>query len=1075
MTYSASDPAVSSGMSSQIASALQQIETTIAWLRSQVQQDVITDWQSDQGIHPINEKGYIVWAKGRQEIWLKQTIALPEQLTPEGYPLAGMTARLALTWWAEQAEIFVDGEKVQEGDLFDHSARIVLQPSVPPGEAVQVVLRLVSPGHDIGALMRSRLVFEAADGGIDPGFVADEVAVVKTYLQAFEPEGLLELATRLDHLPWRAVGSMDCRSEPGGNLMPEASATPWPTPLCHWTNLCHWLRQQLTPWQEAIAAHRIYLLGHAHLDLAWLWTVEETWQAAERTFTSVLNLQRQFPELIFCHTTPVLYEWMAKNRPALFAQMQQQIKLGRWEALGGLWVEPELNVIGGEAIARHILYGQRYYQETFGAISRIAWLPDTFGFCWQLPQFLQQGGMDYFVTQKLRWNDTNPYPHEVFQWQAPDGSQVVAYMSAPIGEGIDPIKLSDYAWQWRQRTGSSEALWLPGVGDHGGGPTRDMLEVHRRWKTSDYFPKLEFTSAIAYLDRLSQDNLPVHASEIYLEFHRGCYTTHADQKAANRDCENALYQAELWSSIAAILGLASYPKNDLETAWKDLLFNQFHDILPGTSIQAVFPDANQRWQAVLSSCDRISSDALGEINQQINIPEFAKYNNGLVITVFNALNWSYSAIVDCPIDLLQQFADSVQEQALVTTWQVQDEQGRQLSIQQGDRLQFLAEDLPSVGYRCFYLVPVADPLASCPLQAEEILEDVSSASWILENTFVKVQIDASTGEIAACYDKENNCEIFRGNANQLQIFKDEGQYWDAWNIDPNYEKNRLSSPTLHHIEWLERNPLQSRLQVTLAIELADFTQIITQIYCLEAHSPLLKITTLVDWQARHLLVKAAFPVNFTADEVTYETACGAIDRPTQPITAAEKAQWEVPGLRWASLSDGTVGLSLLCDRKHGYNHRPDQLRLTLLRGSEWPDPEADRGQHQFTYGIYPHGGNWRTAQTPQRALELTVPLQTVIADPAEMEGELPPQASLLAIRAENLVLLSLKQSEQDSQHYILRCHECYGEPANFAIETSLPIELTQRVDILENAIEASVDSVKPWQIASWQFQQRKIR
>jgi alpha-mannosidase len=1085
MTLFAANLAANSDRSAAITQALQWIERTIVCLRSQVQQDLITGWISDQGIHPVNEKGYVVWQRGRQELWLKQVITLPSFLQIEDksegdgfapmrdpYPLAGMTARLALTWWTEQAEIFVDGEKVQEGDLFDHSARIVLSPAVEPGRSVQVMLRLVSPGHDPGALMRSRLLFEAADGGLDPGFVADELAVVKSYLQAFDPEGLFVLATTLAE-PWIAESQFEASSEVPSEavVLRSESACDRSHPLL----FSQFVRQQLAPWRSAIAAHRIYLLGHAHLDLAWLWTIEETWQAAERTFRSVLNLQRQFPELIFCHTTPVLYEWMETNRPDLFAEIQQQIRLGRWEALGGLWVEPELNLIGGEAIARQILYGQRYYLEKFAAYSRIAWLPDTFGFCWQLPQLLRQGGMDYFVTQKLRWNDTQSYPHEVFQWQAPDGSQVLAYMSAPIGEGIDPVQLSDYAWQWRQRTGSSEALWLPGVGDHGGGPTRDMLEIHRRWKTSELFPKLEFTSAIAYLDQLSDqlsgENLPIHSSDLYLEFHRGCYTTHADQKAANRDGENALYQAELWSAIAAILGVKSYPKTDLETAWKQVLLNQFHDILPGTSIEAVFPDANQRWQAALDTCDRISGDALGEINQMIGVPEFAKYNHGFVITVFNGLNWSYSAIVDCPIALLQEFAASLTDQANYTSWQVQDQTGTVLSILQDDRLLFLAENLPSVGYCCFYLVPVVEASG----QAESSQAELSAinldhrSDWILENDFLRVQIDPHTGEIAFCYDKSNGGELFRGHGNQLQIFKDEGQYWDAWNIDPNYEQHRLDQPILQNIQWLERNRLRSRLKITLAIELADCTQIITQIYCLEAHSPLLKITTEVDWQIRHLLVKAAFPVNFATDQVTYETACGAIDRTTHRTTPAEQAQWEVPGLRWASLSNGTIGMSVLCDRKHGYDHQPDQLRLTLLRGTEWPDPTADRGWHHFTYTIYPHAGNWQRAQTPRRALELSLPLQTVIADPAEMEGDLPPRSSLLEIPVDNMVLMSLKQSESDEKHYILRGYECYGQPAPIAIESPLAFRMEGRVNILEQAIDAPVDVVSPWQIASWRL------
>ena len=239
------------------------------------------------------------------------------------------------------------------------------------------------------------------------------------------------------------------------------------------------LRDRLLPFSATIQQRQITLLGHAHLDLAWLWPVSETWDAAERTFKSVLQLQAEFPELIFSHSSPALYAWLEAHRSALFEAIQQQVAAGRWEVAAGLWVEPEFNVISGESLVRQVLYGQRYVEQKFGRASALAWLPDSFGFCWQLPQVLRQGGVRYFVTQKLRWNDTNPFPHEAFIWQAPDGTAIFSLHSAPIGEGIDPIKMADYACTWEQKTGLTEALWLIGVGDHGGGPSRDMLHLAR--------------------------------------------------------------------------------------------------------------------------------------------------------------------------------------------------------------------------------------------------------------------------------------------------------------------------------------------------------------------------------------------------------------------------------------------------------------------------------------------------------------------------------------------------------------------------------------------------------------------
>ncbi len=551
----------------------QQVSQVIDRLRHLTQLDVQTGWRSHSGdlpqspalewpsqpLCPLNSKAHIAWTKGGKVAWFYQQFVLTESLN--GYSTNGLTLRLALTWWAELAEIYINGQKVQEGDLFDHSARIILSPSVKLGDVITVTIRLISPGHDDGALVRSRLIYESGYDAIDPGFVADELTVLKSYLEAFKPEKLGSLAEAIQTINWGSIGQQALFDQSLQRL-----------------------RDRLMVFSANLKQHTIYLVGHAHLDMAWLWTVDETWKAAERTFNSVLALQKDFPELTFCHSTPALYEWVEKNRPELFAQIQQHVQIGQWEVIGGLWIEPELNLISGESIARQILYGQRYCQEKFGDINRVAWLPDSFGFCWQLPQLLKQGGIDYFVTQKLRWNDTTVFPYEVFEWRSPDGTQISSVMSAPIGEGIDPIKMAAYTWDWTTKTDQLNPLWLPGVGDHGGGPTRDMLEIARRWQTSPFFPNLEFTSTIEYFDSLITDSLSIWEDELYLEFHRGCYTTHADQKQQNRNAEKNLYQAELFASLATMITGTSYPQKSLETAWKKVLFNQFHDILPGSSI-----------------------------------------------------------------------------------------------------------------------------------------------------------------------------------------------------------------------------------------------------------------------------------------------------------------------------------------------------------------------------------------------------------------------------------------------------------------------------------------------------------
>ncbi len=1057
-----------------------------------VQPESWKDWE----IADLNDRNHIAWSKGRNVRWLGQIITVPKDL--QGYPLEGLCLRLALTWWAESVHIFVNGKWVQEGDLFDCSTRLLLSPGVTPGEEIAIALRLVSPGHDDGALVKSFCLYETSSPAHppEPGFIADELAVLYQYLETFAPEKLELLAAAIAQIDWSILH------------------TPHPNPSFN-QSLAE-LRDRLLPLSNFLKQRKIYLLGHAHLDMAWLWTVDETWKAAERTFESVLLLQKDFPELIFCHSTPALYEWIEQNRPDLFHQIQHQIEAGKWEPIGGLWVEPELNIIGGEAIVRHILYGQRYFQEKFGSISPIAWLPDSFGFNWQLPQFLQQGSIEYFVTQKLRWNDTTQFPYDLFQWQAPDGTQILSLMSAPIGEGIDPVKMATYACDWEAKTGIPFTLWLPGVGDHGGGPTRDMLEVAQRWQQSPFFPKLEFTNGLAYLERVKQEvgagwlesevgrweseggsreveaqnsklktqnsipptPLPTWNSDLYLEFHRGCYTTHGDQKWWNRRCEQWLYWAELYASLATIAVGTPYPKAKLETAWKQVLFNQFHDILPGSAIREVYEDADRAWRDAANQAIAITDEALKAIATQISLPP-PPHPNARAVVVFNPCNWERSAIVNADIsqeltsvETLTEFEEY--EQNIFEDWQLCDLAGREVETpfcnftksadSYGWGLTFLAENIPALGYRCFWVYPRPAPRSRKPVETQ----------YVLENKFLRVEIDPTTGNLSRIFDRLNQREVLNGAGNQLQAFRDAGQYWDAWNIDPNYEKHPLAPAELVRITSNMDTRMHNSLVKNVMVERRIGQSVFSQTYLLERESPVLKIQTAVDWKERHVLVKAAFPLNLEADYATYEIPCGVIQRTTRPGSDREKAQWEVPAIRWADLSDENYGVSLLSDCKHGYDAQPNQLRLTLLRGSEFPNPQADQGHHSFTCAIYPHMGNWKTAQTVKHGQELNMPLLAVIISVEKNSSNqtLPSEGSLLDLGAENLMLMSFKQAEDSPHEWILRCYECHGETAELRLQSNLNLKLKQPVDLLErladiHEIEGQTVTVPPWKIASF--------
>ncbi|MBW4560673.1 MAG: alpha-mannosidase [Mojavia pulchra JT2-VF2] len=1029
-----------------------QINIQSTWLYQESDQNTVVATSDLSQWTPVelNDKGSIAWAGGKQVLWLAQKIVVPQDL--QGYPLAGLSLRLALLWWADAAEIYVNGELVLEGDLFDCSPRVLLSQGITPGEEFIVALRLVSPGHDNGALVRSLLVYESNDyNRPDAGFVADELAVVQLYLERFAPEKLDDLAGMVREI----MNRKDVKIEKE-----------------EWENILLTVRHRLQEsdiYRRASASigdskSKFYLLGHAHLDLAWLWPVSETWNAAQRTFESVLKLQQDFPELIYCHSTPALYAWIEEHRPDLFTAIQEAVAAGRWEVIGGMWVEPELNIIAGESIVRQLLYGQRYIQEKFGKLSPIVWVPDSFGFCATLPQFLVNAGVEYFVTQKLRWNDTTKFDYGAFWWRSPDGSEVFSFMSAPIGEGIDPVKMAAYACEWQTQTQLPEALWLPGVGDHGGGPTRDMLETARRWQHSPFFPELKFTTAEKYLEQIRTEdtentNFPVWEDELYLEFHRGCYTTHGDQKRWNRRCEGLLYQAELFASLATVSCGVKYPQAEIETAWKQLLFQQFHDILPGSSITQVYIDALPQWQQVEQAGTKILQESLLAIASHITLPQ-PPQPESLPVVVFNSLNWQRSEVV----------AVTLPTPATVNhQWQIYDVSGNQLvsQVSKASTLLFLASDIPSVGYRLFWLVPTSSLPPSPPLPA----------GWVLENEFLRVIVNPDTGDLSNVFDKTHQREVLSGAGNQLQAFKDSGQYWDAWNIDPNYAQHPLPPTTLKSIEWLEQGAVQSRLRVVRQLGESEFCQD----YILQAGVPLLKIATTVDWQENQVLVKAAFPLNITADFATYEIPCAAIRRSTQRQTPAEQAKWEVPALRWADLTGETdelsYGVSLLNDCKYGYDSQPNQLRLTLLRSPNWPNPEADRGFHEFTYALYPHANSWESAHTVKRGYELNIPLQVIVNS---VSNHLPilstnDKVSFLNLSADNLILMALKQAEDNPQQLILRCYECHGDTAKLSLQSDVELSLGDEVDLLERSAtqefssQQQIFTIQPWKIVSFKI------
>jgi alpha-mannosidase len=607
-----------------------------------------------------------------------------------------------------------------------------------------------------------------------------------------------------------------------------------------------------------------------------------------------------------------------------------------------------------------------------------------------------------------------------------------------------------------------------------------MLEVAAKWNNSPFFPEIRFSKGIDYLEKITQhdDNHPVSQSpdfpvwkdELYLELHRGCYTTHADQKKYNRYCERLLYEAELWASFATLLCKDRFVSQPLFSnistilekegfcqadwqeliaiAWKKVLFNQFHDILPGTSIPEVFIEANQDWESAIEIGENILHKALRAIASSIKFPQ-APQPDAKPLVVFNSLNWKRSQLVTI-------------EDSGTTVYDCTGKIVQESQFTIDNKLIFLAENIPSVGYSLFWL---------CPKNCFVLEEELEPQEYILSNQYLRVVINSENGNLDSIYDKKNYQEILSGQGNNLEFFEDQGQYWDAWNIDPEYEQKPLFDIKLKSITWLEYGQLRQKIRVVKQFNKSEFTQD----YILEESSPILKISNQVNWQETNVMVKVAFPLNLNSDYVTYEIPCGTIKRSTQLQTAATKAKWEVSALNWADLTDHEkkYGVSLLNDCKYGYDVKPNQLRLTLLRSSLWPDPQSDQGIHHFTYAIYPHKNSWQTAKTVQKGYELNTPLRTIKLEqykPNNQEdNQLLPRSELLNLTADNLILMALKLN--NNQELIIRCYEAQGEVSSLKLASDLNLQLESLLDCLERNQKVKPKNIiiKPFKIVTLKF------
>ncbi len=785
-------------------------------------------------------------------------------------------------------------------------------------------------------------------------------------------------------------------------------------------------RTNLKPVAEFVKRFTLFFDANAHIDAAWLWLWNETIEVCHNTFASVMNMMKARPDFTYTQSSAAYYDWMQRLYPDLFHQIQQAVKAGRWEIVGGMWVEPDCNLPSGVAWARHLLYAKDYFRKNFDVDVKIGWNPDSFGYNGNMPMMYQNAGIDAFITQKIGWNDTDVFPYRVFWWESADGSRILSYFPFDYVNTIDnPFQLNDWLRQFEANTGFRKMLVLFGVGDHGGGPSLDMLSRIDHLKTLDIFPKVEYGTAAQYLDWLKRQDLstvPVWNDELYLEYHQGTFTTQANMKKDNRSNEFLLTNAEQFSTLATLSG-RRYDATDLETAWRKLLFNQFHDILPGSGIREVYIDAAEDHKDVERIGDFLLAGSLHQIASQVNT---AAFREGTPVIVFNPLAWERTDVARISLP-----------QGDTSSYAVFDNQGKEVasqSIEVGPyrrQVLFTAVNIPSVGYAVYDL----------RRQKPSVFEgSLTSSPAAVENAFFKVTVDTSTGWVKSIVDKRDGKELLAGPGNRLQLLEDVPKQWDAWNIGltgveyPSKYRGAtiVESGPVRTVLRLQRDYLKPGTVKDFPTE--DFpSSFFTQDVILYNGLDRIDFTTDVDWWEDHTMIKVAFPLAFSDTVASYEIPFGWIQRSTQERTSWEKAKVEVPAEKWADVSSSDYGVSLLNNSKYGYDIKGNLMRLSLLRSPKWPDPTADRGKHTIEYALYPHAGNWREAKTVQRGSEFNNPLITVYTD--THEGPLPDRHSFITLAPANLVLSSVKKA-QGSDAWIIQWYDALGKDCDAAL--SLP-------------------------------------
>lgn len=786
----------------------------------------------------------------------------------------------------------------------------------------------------------------------------------------------------------------------------------------------------------------VHTLGHTHIDVAWLWQLKHTREKTARSFSTVLALMDTYPEYTFLQTQPQLYKYLKEDFPDIYQAIKEKVKAGQWEVGGGMWLEADCNIPSGESLVRQLLHGYHFLKEEFDVESDYLWLPDVFGYSWALPQILAKSGIETFMTTKISWSQYNRMPHDTFNWRGIDGTEMLThFITTPDQNGLwyytyngdmSPQSLSELWQNYRNKEINQDLLIAYGYGDGGGGVTKEMLEIQRRAKDMPGLPEVKQTKAKDYFKQLHENiketDQYMHTwdGELYLEYHRGTYTSQAKIKKLNREFEIRLKNLEAYCTLYCLekQSFDDYPQPAIQAIWEVVLRNQFHDIIPGTSIKEVYQDAFKEFE----EADKAINDLYDRFGSK----------DPTARVLFNTDSFQRAGHV------------------LLTQGDIIRADTAGLAVQKTDQgtLVYVSE---------------LEPYSFTQLKDSGKTKIEQTAAFdifdqTIDTPYYQIRFNEK-GQITSLFDKRMDKEWIEAEkaGNVFQVFEDKPLTYDAWDIDLYYQQKQYPVSEVTEFKWIDKGPLRATLQISWKYQHSTITQHI-HVY---QNSPRIDFETAVDWQESQQLLKVAFPVNVRSTEATYDIQFGNVKRPTHWNTSWDYAKFETVAHKWADLSERSCGVALLNNCKYGYDIKDNVMRLSLIKSGIHPDPDADKGRHNFTYALLPHEGDWFAGDVEKEAWDLNNPLK-----PIAVSETLVDKKGYFILDADNVLLQTVKKAEKENK-LVIRLYEFAGASAKVKLTSRLPIKDWVECDLMERPLSHSCQQeainfrIKPYEIKTF--------